>query len=101
MTTGHWSWTIARLHMMSTNALIHYIDAALLRKRGAVAAGDNLQEGTPSAPLFTCRLLLKTAAQMPKFRFQFSYARFSGETSCLLFAQHELRQPDDPTLSSS
>ena len=31
-------------------------------------------------------LSLLLAAQMPKFRFQFSYTRFSGETSCLLFA---------------
>ena len=35
------------------------------------------------APLF---LFLLLAAQMPKFSFQFRYARFSGETSCLLFA---------------
>ena len=30
-------------------------------------------------------LSLLLAAQTPKFRFQFSYARFSGETSCPLF----------------
>ena len=33
-----------------------------------------------------CSLSLLLAAQTPKFRFQFRYARFSGETSCLLFA---------------
>ena len=52
--------------------------------RSAVAAVSGNHVRSSCTVLKTCRLLL--AAQMPKFRFQFSYARFSGETSCLLFA---------------
>ena len=76
-------------------ALMHSFTRALIRT-ASVERGSRgrLQE----APLF---LFLLLAAQMPKFSFQFRYARFSGETSCLLFAQHELSATRRPSRSSS
>ena len=62
------------------HALSHScIYAGLHRSLSRRGSRGRLQE----APLF---LFLLLAAQMPKFSFQFRYARFSGETSCLLFA---------------